>query len=118
MDAEDAGVEDDAAAGLLQLTEADDVRLQPRDEVDAGEGAVLSILAVEDDGAAALDSHHRSVTETDGSMDVDVELGEDAPLPGHVVRGPSIQNPSVGIRICVRAKLGEDALLVEVNASA
>jgi hypothetical protein len=51
-------------------------------------------------------------------MDVDIELGEDAPVPGHVVRGPRIQNPSVGIRICVRAKLGEDALLVEVDAAA
>ena len=100
------------------MSEAYYVRLEPRDEVDAGEGVVLSILAVEDDGAAPLYSHHRSVTEMDGSMDVGVELGEDAPLPGHVVRGPSIQNPSVGIRICVRAKLGEDALLVEVDAAA
>lgn len=81
-------VEDDATTGLLQLTEADDVHMHPRNEVDGGERAVLTILAAEDGRAATLDLHHGPVPKMDGSHKIWVEFGEGAPLPSHVVRGP------------------------------
>jgi hypothetical protein len=53
----------------------------------------------------------------DDPANTDVELGEDAMFPHHMVHGPSVQNPSVGLRIRAGAELGEDALLADVNAA-
>jgi hypothetical protein len=99
------------------LLDGDDVRCETGKVVDPRQRAVLFVLAAEDNGATSLDLRHRPVAETDRAADAVVELREGAPLPSHVVRGPGVENPSMGLRIRTRAELGEDAVLVNVDAA-
>lgn len=103
VDLECVGVDDNLASHLRELAEADDVRRKPRNEVRPSQGMMLPILAGEDEGPASLDLHHRSIPEADGPMDLVVELEEGCARTGHVVRGPTVKYPSVGILILARA---------------
>ena len=51
------------AASLIELTQAHNVSLEPRDEVDAGQLMVLASLADEQDGAAPFDLDDGAVAE-------------------------------------------------------
>ena len=50
-------------AGLIELTQAHKVSLEPRDEVDAGQLVVLASLADEQDGATPFDLDDRAIAE-------------------------------------------------------
>ena len=57
---------------------------------------VLAVIG-EDDGADALDLHGGGVPELDGASNAGVELGEELPLPGHVVGGAGVKVPVVDL---------------------
>lgn len=67
---------------------------------------MLPILAVEDDSSPTLDLHRESIPETDGSMDLGVEVGEGFVHARRVVRGSTIEYPLIELSICVRTELG------------
>jgi len=77
---------------------------------------VLSGLGGEDHGAHALDLHGGGVPEPDGATYVDIQVGEELPPPGHVVRGAGVEVPAID-HVVVGAVAEEDsgARLVEVE---
>lgn len=56
-DSEHPAINKYLAASLIELANTDDVAAQAGDEVEIGEGAMLAVLALEDDRAAPLDVH-------------------------------------------------------------
>jgi hypothetical protein len=68
-----------------------------RNVVSVGKGLVLSILACEEDGVAALDLHNRAITEAYRADDAGVEIREDLLDTGHVVGGPCVEDPLLGV---------------------
>jgi hypothetical protein len=67
------------------------------DEVDAGEGAMLIILALEHDDPTSLNADHRSVVEHESAVDTRVQLREGASHTHHVVRRASTDHPLGGM---------------------
>ena len=82
------------------------------------EDALLPVLGLEDDGADPLDLHSRRVAETHRATRHGVELGEELPAAGHVMRGPAVEVPAVE-RLLVGAGVEEEmrARLVDVEGS-
>jgi hypothetical protein len=58
---------------------------------------VLSILAHDEDGAAALDLHNGAITEAHCSDNTGVEICEDLLDASHVVGGPCVEDPPLGV---------------------
>ena len=56
---------------------------------------MLSGLGGEDHGAHALDLHGGGVPKPDGATYVGVQVGEELPPSGHVVRGAGVEVPAV-----------------------
>jgi hypothetical protein len=74
-----------------------------------------TILAVEDDGALALDLGDGAVTELNGVTNLGVELGEDVSRPGHVVGGTGVEDPVAVVILLHQIEIGEDLLLLDVD---
>ena len=77
------------------MAATDDVGGEAGNVIGVGEGAMLPVLATEEDGAAALNSHHRPVAESYGSGDASVKVEEGFSASRHVVGGSGVENPSV-----------------------
>jgi hypothetical protein len=116
LDMQDPVLDLHAQAILIQLSQADDGVPQRGDVVDTDEQLVLAGLGGEDDGADALDLHGGGVPELDGASNVGVELGEELPLPGHVVGGAGVEVSPVDL-VAARPVAEEDVgpRLVEVE---
>lgn len=77
-DVEKAVADADVAAILVELTEANNVGVEPRDEVHSRKRSVLAGLGLKNDGTGSLDGDLGSIAETNGSADLSVEIGEGA----------------------------------------
>ena len=77
---------------------------------------MLSELGGEDHGAHALDLHGEGVPKPDGATYVGVQVGEELPPSGHVVRGAGVEVPVVN-PVVIGAIAEEDlgTRLVEVE---
>ena len=117
VDGQHTRIKDDAAAHLLQLTETDDVRLELGDVVDSRQCSVLAVLAHEHNGTAPLDLHHGAVAEPDVAAHLGVKLGEGVAAPGHVISGPSVQDPEVIVSLLPGPQICVDLLLVDDDAA-
>jgi hypothetical protein len=76
-DAQDAVLDVDVAAHLIQFPKTNDAGLEPWDEVDTREGAVPAVLAREDDRPSPFNHRDGSITKADSAADLRVELDED-----------------------------------------
>jgi hypothetical protein len=90
VDAQNATVNVDTTARLIQLANAD---LQSRDVIHPSERAVLTAIAGEDDRVAAFNPCDRAITELDGAIDLGVKLGEELLGAGHVVHRVRVEDP-------------------------
>ena len=54
---------------------------------------MLPILGIKEDGAAALDAHHRAIAEPHSASDAGVQVEEGISAPRHVVGGPGVEDP-------------------------
>ena len=70
---------------FIELTQAHNVSLEPRDEVDAGQLVVLASLADEQDGVAPFDLDDKAVAKFHRPANLQVKLGERRLGPGHMV---------------------------------
>ena len=76
---------------------------------------MLPVLATEEDGAAALNSHHRPVAESYRSGDASVKVEEGFSTSRHVVGGSGVENPSVRIALFRIVEHSEDFLLHQLD---
>lgn len=113
VDGERAIVDLHSAAGLIKLAQADDVGLEPGYVIHPGQRAVLVVLAGEYDGGQSFNCHLRSVCESYFAANAGVELGEDFPNAGHVVRRASVHDSAVEITFTGRTQIRQDMLLVD-----
>ena len=63
-----------------------------------------------------LDLHHGAVAEPDVAAHLGVKLGEGVAATGHVVCGPSVQDPEVIISLLPGPQIGVDHLLDDDDA--
>jgi hypothetical protein len=84
---------------LVQLAAADDVGGEVRDVIDIDEGSVLPVLAREENGASSLDPHDGAVAEPYRADDAEIELHEDPLDTGHMVGGPYVEDPPLGVSL-------------------
>jgi hypothetical protein len=115
IDPQHPTVDVDATPRLIELTEAQNACPQPRNEVHSSDYAMSTILAVEDDGALALDLGDGAVAELNGAANLGVKLGEDVSRPGHVVGGTGVEDPVVVVVLLHQIEIGEDLLLLDVD---
>lgn len=113
--AKESTADEGLAPDLIELTHADDVCLQLRDEIHVGEGAVLTVLTVEDDSPAALDPHHRAITKLDGATDGGIEIGEGGLGARHVVGRASVDHLPPVILLLLIIELGVHLLLDQMD---
>jgi hypothetical protein len=99
---------------LIKLSHADDVGGEARNVVDVVEGAVLAGLEGEEDRAIAFDVDDGAVAKADRARDARVDVDECSPGPGHMIGGPRVQNPAVGLWILFLTDSAEDFFLDEM----
>lgn len=102
-------------ATLIKLTKREDVRCQPWQVVDVVQHVVLSTLAGELNGLGPLDPSNLAVPEADRAGDATVDAGERRPGPRHVIGGPGVQHPPLGVSSVGVVEGGEDLVLKEVE---
>jgi hypothetical protein len=98
-DAQHAVVDGHLTASLVKLPDADDVAPESGDELYIGEGAVLAVLALEDDGDAPANLHTRAVAELHCADNARVEIGEGLVFPDNVVTGTGVQVPQLPLLV-------------------
>jgi hypothetical protein len=86
------------------LTQTDDVRYQPGDEVDVSQHLVLAAHAPEVDSVVTLNGDHGAFAKLNSPMNADVEL-EGHELPDDVVRRASVEDPARAPTIGLLPKL-------------
>jgi hypothetical protein len=82
---------------LAELVIAHDVGGEARDVVGIEQSPVFPVLACEENGAAPLDLHDVAITEPHRADDVGVEIREDLPESDHLVGGPNVIDPPLGV---------------------
>ena len=104
------------AAGLIELTQAHNISLESRDEVDAGQLVMIASLADEQDGAVPFDLNDGAVAEFHHPANPRVKLGECRLGPGHMVCCPRVEDPSpVLLLLTSFTDLSENSLLLKLN---
>jgi hypothetical protein len=86
LDAHSSLFNENLVPNLVELTNAENVRLELGDEVDAQE-------CVEDDGPTSFDADHRAIVEPHGAPHTGVEVREDFMNPGHVLCSFGVDDP-------------------------
>ena len=116
LDPQHSMLDEDLVVIFIELPQTDNVCCQLGNVVHAGEHLVVTVLALEEDGPAALNGHDRAVSETDGSLHAGVDVGEGTTLPRHVICCPGVEDPPRGPASALVAELDEQLVLLQVDA--
>jgi hypothetical protein len=92
-------VTDPHEPAFIQLATADDIGGEARDVVGIVESLVRSVHAGEEDGAAAFDLHNGAVAEPHRADDAGVDIREGLLDASHVVGGPHVEDPLLGVSL-------------------
>jgi hypothetical protein len=84
---------------LVELAAADDVCCEAWDVVGVEQSLVLPVLACKKDGATPLDPHDGTIVEPHYADNIGVEIREDVLDAGHVVGGPYVEDPLLGVSL-------------------
>ena len=106
----------DFEVDFVELAAIEDIGSEAGNVIGVGEGAMFPVLAIEEDGAAALNAHHRPVAESYRSGDASVKIEEGFSASRHVVGGSGVEDPSVRITLFRIVEHGEDFLLHQLDA--
>ena len=105
------------AAGLIELTQAHKVSLEPRDEVDVGQLVVLASLTNLQDGVAPFNLDDGVVAKLNCPANSRVKLTERRLGPSHMVYRPRVEDPSPVLLLLVSfTNLSEHSFLLGFEA--
>jgi hypothetical protein len=114
-DPHEAAFNVDLEPTLVELATIDDVDDEAKNVVSIEQCPMLPILAHEEDGSAPHDPHDRAIAKSHSVDDASVEIREDLLDTGHVVGGPYVKDPPLGVSFSHLLQHDVDLLFHQLN---